>query len=442
MTGRHDSSANAPATAPGRADFETSTHEQLLAMIRHADPEAIASVGDHLGLAVEAIARIGADLDRHIARVDWEGTSGAAFREWGRRVARATLGLSDYAHSTANALTHAADTLRAVKRDMPPVPAAARLAYATLRGDPTIRHDPDAQTQMARAHTELETARIEAADQMRKLAQSYSLSATVIGTAEPPEYPPMPSPFVPPSQTRRTDDLRGDAVASPAMPAPVRGSPDPGTGGEGARDIAAASGSPPAAVPDSAASPLTRTQSAGAPALVVQAQSGPQPNGNGGGALVGVPHAGNAPHPFMSDALSRDRSRDAGVPGKPGQLPRNFARQVLPKVSYAPDSRLPPTSGGRSHGIVGGSPAGEPSASGIPGQPLAASGVVGEPGSAFRPPAVGMAGRTPVAEFAPRVSGSASGKGEDPDRPRYPAEFAGEWDWGPRRDDAVPPVIR
>ncbi|MFI0940097.1 WXG100 family type VII secretion target [Streptomyces sp. NPDC021020] len=442
MTARQDFSANAPATAPGRADFETSTHEQLLAMIRHADPEAIASVGDHLGLAVEVIARIGADLDRHIALVDWEGTSGAAFREWGRHVARATLGLSDYAHATANALTHAADTLRAVKRDMPPVPAAARVAYATLRDDPTIRHDPDAQTQMARAHTELETARIEAADQMRKLAQSYSLSATVIGTAEPPEFPPMPSPFVPPSQTRRTDVLRGDAVTSPAVPAPVRSSPETGTGGEAMRDIAAASGSPPAAVPDSAGMPLTRTQSAGAPALVVQAQSGPQPNGNGGGAFVGVPHPGNASLPFMSGALARDHSRDAGAPGKPAQLPRNVARQVLPKVSYEPGSRPLPAPGGRNHGIVGGSPAGEPPTSGIPGQPPAASGVVGEPGSALRPPAVGMVGRTPVAEFAPRISGSASGKGEDSDRPRYPAEFAGEWDWGPGRDDAVPPVIR
>ncbi|WP_031521665.1 WXG100 family type VII secretion target [Streptomyces sp. NRRL F-5123] len=465
MTGSGGYSTDVRAADPGQTDFETFTHEQLLAMIRHADPETIAPVGDHLGLAVERIARIGADLDRHIACVDWEGASGAAFREWGRHVARATLGLSDYAHSTAKALTHAADTLRTVKRDMPPVPAAAQKAYATLQADPTVRHDPDAHARMARAHTEVEAARIEAADQMRKLAQSYSLSATVIETAESPEYPPVPSPFVPPSQTLRTGAGHYSAATGSGATPPVRNSPGTATGGEAERNIAAA--------PGIAASPLTRTQSTGAQAPAVPTQPGPQPNGNngnGGGAFVGVSHAGNAPQPFTSGALLHDHSRDAGESATTGQLPRNFPRQELPKAPYEPGSGLFPARGGRSHGIVGGSPAVEPVASGGPGQGPAAYSVVGEYGPATRPPVGGMmgsrtagsgraasegsgvrrlagepggvAGRVPSAEFAPRALGSAGAAREESDGPRHRAELAGEGDWGPRRDDVVPPVIR
>ncbi|MFI0722441.1 hypothetical protein [Streptomyces sp. NPDC021224] len=447
------------AADPSRADFENCSHEQLLAMIRHADPGTIESVGDHLGRAVEDIARIGAYLDRHIAYVDWEGASGVAFRDWGSKVARATFGLSDYARSTAKALTHAADTLRTVTRDMPPVPAAARSTFTGLGNDPTVRHDPDAQALMAHAHAEMEAARIEAADQMRKLAQAYSLSATVMNTAEAPEYPPMPSPFVPPAGRARPIGVAyDDAVTSPGEPPHVRG--------------AVAASLSDAAGHASEAPPLTRTQSADVP---VPAGSDPRPSGSapfGDGLHTGSPAPpGGYVAPSLTSGPFVHRSGDVEASGTGWQLSRKIPRQKQPRGAYEPFPDASPTRAGHNHGIVGGSPVDEPAASGNPAQGVAAYGVVGGYGPPTRPPAVGtvsghgagrpasgatearrlaaepggVVGPAPAAVFAPRVlgtTGTTGDRGEERDGTERADGPLGMGDWGPRRDDVAPPVIR
>jgi uncharacterized protein YukE len=178
-------------------DFEYYSHEEMLAMIKDADPEALASFGHRLTKAVQSIHDIGNDLNDHIGYVEWEGRSGSAFKEWGKQVAKATLSLGDYAQTAGKAMTDAADTLRAVKRDMPPVPADAKATVDTFRTDFAAHHDPDFQKEYSKASSQLSSARIEAADQMTKLAQSYSFSSTQINGQTPPTYPPAPSVLLP-----------------------------------------------------------------------------------------------------------------------------------------------------------------------------------------------------------------------------------------------------
>lgn len=457
MTGGGGSAPDIRAATAGRTDFEGFRHDHLLDMVRHADPEALARVGDHLGLAVGTIARIGTELHRHTVGVAWEGASGAAFRKWGRSIAEAALGLSDCARSTAAALTHAADTLRTVARDMPPVPAAARSTCAALQADPRTRNDPDAVTLLAQARTEVEAARLEAADQMRKLAQSYSVSATVIGAAEPPEYPPMPSQLVPPTPTLLS------ATGGPGALPPARGrSGSPA--GRGAEADTSTADHLHRMGPGADAPPVTRTQSAAAPV-----RSGPQPDANGSGAYGGdsrtgspAPRTGSAAQPFAGGPFPYASSLDARARGTAAQLPRIIPRQTLPKAPCEPAApKLPPGRGGQGHGIVGGGLTGGREALGGTAQGPAAYGVVGSYGPPVRPPVAGtvdtraaasgravagrssalrlagesggVVGRTSAAEFAPRIAGST----------REPARQAGPADEGRSpADGAVPPVIQ
>ncbi|MFI0897643.1 hypothetical protein [Streptomyces sp. NPDC020983] len=471
--GAHPAGSSAPdAHVEGRSrtDFESFSHDQLQAMLRHADPEAIGSVGDHLALAVEKIARIGAELHRHVDRIDWEGASGAAFREWGRGVATSTLKLGDYARSTATALTHAADTLREVTRDMPPLPTAAQSTWAALLADPAARHDPDALARIGRAHAEAEAARLGAADQMRKLAQSYSLATTVIGNAVPPEYPPVPSLFVPPPQARRAGAGSG---ASPILPPSARdrtarpaahGSLGRAAGGDFVRDTVSPHAPPPAAS-GSAETPLTRTQStaATAPAVPVPTASGPWPNGDGHGTGLLAPRSQVVAPPFTGGSLPYGRSPEAGTAA---QLPRDSPRQMVPKASGEPVSQAFAARGSQDHGIVGGSPAGQPlAASGAAQGP--AGGVIGGQGPAVPPPLGGaVGGRTasrgagatgrsgarrlpgepggvvgpvPPADFAPHPPGATR---DEPRAARRPDGRPVEEDRGASRDGIVPPVIR
>jgi hypothetical protein len=448
--------ASAPdirAATSGRTDFEGFRHDQLLDMVRHADPEALARVGDHLGLAVGTIARIGTELHRHTAGVAWEGASGAAFREWGRSIAGATLGLSDCARSTAAALTHAADTLRTVARDMPPVPAAARSTCAALQADPRTRNDPDAVSLLARAHAEVEAARLEAADQMRKLAQSYSLSATVIGAAEPPGCPPTPSQFVPPTRTRPSTTGDPDVVPEARGRS---GSP----AGRGVEADTSAADHLQRREPGAEAPPVTRTQSTGAPAQ--PDRHGGVGHGDGPGTRPPAPHAGSAAQQFAGGPFPYAASRDVRPHGTAAQPPRTIPRQTLQKVPYQQAAPTPsPARGGQGHGIVGGGLTGGPGALGGKAPGPAAYGVVGSYGPAARPPVVGtqdtrasasgraaagrssthrlagesggVVGRTSAAEFAPRTPGSA----REPVRRTHLADEGRS-----PRDGAVPPVIQ
>jgi uncharacterized protein YukE len=183
--------------AGAHTDFEYYSHEEMLAMVEHADPNALHDFGDRLTKAVHSIHTIGKDLNDHIGYLEWHGESGSAFKEWGKQVAKATLSLGDYAQTAGKAMTDAAQTLTEVKRDMPKVPAGAKATVDTFRTSTAAHHDPDFRKEYSKANGQLESARIEAADQMKKLAQSYSLSTSTISKETPPTYPPAPKSILP-----------------------------------------------------------------------------------------------------------------------------------------------------------------------------------------------------------------------------------------------------
>jgi uncharacterized protein YukE len=476
-----------------RTDFESFSHEAMLDMVQHADPEALAGFGDRLTTAVTKINQIGTDLNDHIAYVDWEGTSGAAFKEWGKNVAKSTLALGDYADSTGKALTAAADTLRTVKRDIPKVPAGAKATYDALHADPAARHDPDGQKEISQAHTQLETARVQAADQMHKLAQSYSFSAAIINNAKPPTYPPMPSTFVPPPDARAIDPSHYSSTSR--SPAPYKSASSTSSSHSvkpahhaaldevsisGGESHISTTGSPVATVPDNNALPVTHIQSTAPLSPVAPTQPSPVvPNTGGGGPNVHVPNLTNSfqPVPNQNQQFGRlspttpnplsnvEPVNTAGGPRGNGRLnPRNMTSSPVEEIGAAPPMRRSTT-----NGIYGGRPTSEPEMLGGRSQGQVARGsVIGGRGAAARMPGGGLAeggspgmggrngvnrngagrlasepggvvGRTPAGEFGPGASRSS-----DRDRrrsSRRPDHLIEEDDWIPTRDDVVPPVI-
>ncbi|SHM66319.1 WXG100 family type VII secretion target [Actinacidiphila paucisporea] len=476
-----------------RTDFESFSHEAMLSMVQNADPEALAGFGDRLTTAVSKINQIGTDLNDHIAYVDWEGASGAAFKDWGKNVAKSTLALGDYADSTGKALTAAADTLRTVKRDIPKVPAGAKATYDALHADPAARHDPDGQQEISHAHTQLETARIQAADQMHKLAQSYSFSAAIINNAQPPTYPPMPATFVPPPDVREHDP--GTYSSTTGSHVPYKSSSSSSSSHSvkpaehsGLQKVSVGSdvthltttGSPVVKIPDNSAVPVTHIQSTGPLAPVATQQTPVTPNtGGGGGPNLGGPNLGNTFQPIPNQNQQFGRTgptlpsqlreiepiNTAGGPRGTGPFnPRNVPMSPAEEIGAAPPMRRSTT-----NGIYGGRPSTEPEVlGGRPQGQVPRGSVVGGRGAAARMPGGGMAeggspgmggrsamnrggagrlasepggvvGRTPAGEFAP-----GSSRSSDRDRRRNssrPDHLIEEDDWIPTRDDIAPPVI-
>src|SRR5690242_15130013 len=110
-------------------NFEGFTHSQMLDMIQNADPSKVTALAHKLDSVSTQTEKIGTDLQTHMSKVQWEGPAGDAFRDWGSRVASATLTLSDYSSTASVFMLNAGQVLSDVQRDMPKVP---NLAYETV----------------------------------------------------------------------------------------------------------------------------------------------------------------------------------------------------------------------------------------------------------------------------------------------------------------------
>ncbi|GHC65611.1 hypothetical protein GCM10010507_49100 [Streptomyces cinnamoneus] len=191
------------------SDFESMTHEQLRAMVEHARPAETAQLGAKLTVAAVAITKLGEQLKEHMAAVKWESLGGDAFREWGADMANATLRLGEFSQNAGTWMTHAAETLSSVKSSMPAVSAASKTTLDSYRSNnpgqvgavppPSVTDQSGglqkagpSQKEAYAAQQRLDADRAEAAQLMRKLAESYAWSARNMAGAERPTFPPMP----------------------------------------------------------------------------------------------------------------------------------------------------------------------------------------------------------------------------------------------------------
>ncbi|KNB49339.1 WXG100 family type VII secretion target [Streptomyces caatingaensis] len=398
-------------TAPSLPDFGKFSHEELLAMIEHADPEKVHEIASKLHEAAQTVHDIGRDLKEHMSRVDWEGEGADAFHAWGGSMANATTQLGAYAEKAGDWMQVASNALSAAKK-MPKVPASAKSTveefdrlYPGIRGNPLLFNDDITRLkggpstfQVTSALQTLRKEHDEAASAMTKLASAYNDSGAELTKATRPNFPPMPGTMMPPP---------GSVEEAEYLPGPGGGAGAGGAaaGGAGYGAAAAGSGQEPSGPSSVTGSHGNSTSSSGADTST---------------GVVSPPH-GDRSEP-STDSSTRSDSVVKTVPslpnvpatpnGGPPTTPSPHGPHVPPPVvhPHVPTphtSKIPPVTSrtpgrmpspskpeGRTGPVVTGP--GSPGTRRVPGIP----GVPGGPGSS---PGTGRVG---MPSSAPRVPAS------------------------------------
>lgn len=212
--------------------FESMSHEEMLTWLDQANSGAIQSAADRLVSAATEIRKIAEDLKVRPQWVEWKGEGADAFRTWSADLANSTLRLGDYSEGASKWLTQASNAIASAQAGIPRTQAGAQ---ANLDAALAARNDPDASAVAQKSAETLiatqEANRQEAAAQMRKLAQTYSLSASQMDGLETPAFPPPPQAIVPKDEVSRGQDafvaggVGNDASAGRAGYAPAAQGP-------------------------------------------------------------------------------------------------------------------------------------------------------------------------------------------------------------------------
>ncbi len=245
-----DAGGCSPSVYGPQSDFEGMSHRQLLKLLDGASHSPVGSVAKKLTDAGDSLQEIARTLKKHMSDLDWQSAAGDSFRDWGHKVASATYTLSDYASSAGNQLNMAGDSLGSTQSGMPPVPEGAATTVATYRAHKGINgpfvdasvgtHVPagvttPTDTQYQQALGTLNTAHLEAADQMSSLGSAYSSASHGMSTLKEPVFPALPTEAMPPEpdSTRGTSSYidpssGGGAVGTPVTATTVGAQTTPG----------------------------------------------------------------------------------------------------------------------------------------------------------------------------------------------------------------------
>lgn len=185
----------------GGTSFEDMSHEQMLAWLDQANAGTVQGAADRLIAAAKEIRKIAEELKVRPQYVEWKGKGADAFRTWSGDLANSALRLGDFSEGAAKWLGEASGAIATAQAS---IPRDTRSAQANLDAAQAAHNDPDAAAVSSKSTSELaalaadkEKVRQEAAAQMRKLGQTYSLSATQLDGLERPKFPPPPTAIQP-----------------------------------------------------------------------------------------------------------------------------------------------------------------------------------------------------------------------------------------------------
>ncbi|MFD5116865.1 hypothetical protein ACFWNG_31880 [Streptomyces sp. NPDC058391] len=380
----------------GTTAFESMSHEEMLAWLDQAESGMVQGAADRLAAAAGEIRDIAQQLKFRPERVEWTGEGNQAFIDWGASLASATYRLADYSDEASKWMGRASDAIAEAQSAIPRDTAGAK---ANLAAATEARNDPDSAAVTSKSLETLaagaERNRIEAAAQMRKLAQSYQQSQTQMGKLEVPTFRPPPSEFVPDDgrygsgqDLARTGSGYGSGSSGGGdYPQSVRGGGAPENSGPSLRTDMLS----PASVTRPERSTTTEIAGVGTQGPTLTAP----PVAPNGAPAAGGPDGGGTPSLGITPAFG------GGPSGNPGQL--GTGRPVA-----SPRPPLMPGQGGltggspgrmpRDGGIVGGRPV--PPNSGRPMGGIPRGTVIGGEGMHGRPPmghgaGGGMGGTSP-----------------------------------------------
>jgi uncharacterized protein YukE len=185
-----------------KTTFDGMTHEQMLAWLDAADAGSVQAAADKLAAAAKEIHSIAEELKIRPQWVTWKGQGADSFRDWAGQLANSTLELGDYSQESSKWLGHAAQAIGKAKTSVP----RDKGVDANIDAARTAHNDPDSHTILSKNLA----VRQQAADEMEKLGQAYSLSETQLDgkKLKPPKFPPPPTDIQDPE--RKTIDGGGD----------------------------------------------------------------------------------------------------------------------------------------------------------------------------------------------------------------------------------------
>lgn len=366
----------------GKTPFEGMSHEDMLAWLDQADSGMVLAAAAKLVLVAAEIKKVGEELKTRPQWVSWKGEGADAFRTWSADLANATLRLADYSQGASKWLTEAAGTIGSVQasipRDTKYGQSTLSKAQANLEAAKATPKDPDSASVTRDSTRDIQTVlakreaeRQEAARQMKKLGESYTLSAEQMDGLEKPKFPPPPRAVLPP------DDGRGE-LQGLARDGGAAGEAAPGGSVNGQASAPAGLGDGPSR------SAQTRETS-------VSASGGP---------------SGEATHPQPSTGVEID------------------SVATLPPAPTAPSGPAsgPPSPTGRPEGNLAIPPTIVPPVAGGTQRPTGPSAGAGRPSPGVRPPA--GPGQTPMGT-GPSVHRPTTGGGITGGRPVAPSPGRG-----------------
>ncbi|MEW1548481.1 hypothetical protein [Streptomyces tsukubensis] len=353
-----------------RTDFEGHELNIMIDMVLNANPADLESAGDNLWNARKALRDAAEELRTNIKDVHWEGTSGEAFRDFGRALADHADQLGTFADIAATQIRVAGTGLASVRSSMPE------------RDTRIIKHNAKTMPLPERIDTnpdfvaakKVEKNRQEAINQMNRLASFYAVSEQTLAGQEPPKFSRVLKADVPrprggrsdaPGAKNTTSATSGTRAASPVygLPEGVRvagkvpvdaGSPAPSSpGGNPSMELDSVATPVVAPTAPNSSSPPTSPAPVGQPPVgPVPSQSGqpmpmrPVPNSPGKtistvtGPLVAKATGGQG-------VSSQNKVSSGGAPGQAG----NYSRQGV--VGAGPSATGGASPVGRPTGPMG-----------------------------------------------------------------------------------------
>ncbi|MFD0511755.1 hypothetical protein [Streptomyces aureus] len=198
--------------------FDGMSHEQMLEWLDQANSGTVQAAADRLAAAAKEIHSIAEDLKVRPQWVEWKGQGAESFRTWAGDLANATLTLGDFSQDSSKWLAQASKAIGTAQASIPRDKASAQ---SNLDAAKAAHNDPDAGAVASKSSAELqaiaankEKVRQEAAGEMRKLGQAYSLSSTQMSGLTRPKFPPPPKALVPDSVSRDSSQREGDGGAA------------------------------------------------------------------------------------------------------------------------------------------------------------------------------------------------------------------------------------
>ncbi|MFJ4687167.1 translation initiation factor IF-2 [Streptomyces sp. NPDC088789] len=347
----------------GGTPFESMSHERMLAWLDQANAGTVQAAADRLLAVASEIHKIAEELKVRPQWVEWKGEGAEAFRTWAGDLANATIRLGDFSEDSATWLSRASTAIAqaqtAIPRDVPG-------AQANRDAANDAPNDPDSRTVSTKAAADLaalkadrERVRQEAAAQMRKLAQSYQVSATQLNALPRPKFPPPPAAIAPPTPARNN----------------MKGLDRPGDGGDGSTTSstrpygatqADTQGAPNAPVSRSNPDAVPPRQGPAPPDIPVQPETRLDVN-----SVNTIPDAQRSQQTPPAPAPTPGPTRvDGGGPLVPGPVPPVFGGTKGPDRSAGP---VRPVGTGRTPSPTGTGPVGpapapaQGRATGVPG---------------------------------------------------------------------------